>query len=70
MSNDGPKPVPYVAPRVLVINFDPIFPSQAGKTLHQVCGWNDPRRLTEGYIADLAECSNGYARYQVIVIER
>ena len=59
-------PAPFVAPQVLIINFDPIFTSQAGKRLHQVCRWNDPRRLTEGYTADLAECSSGYVRYQVV----
>ena len=66
MNNHGPAPVPFVAPRVLVINFDPIFPSQASRALHQVCGWNDPRHLTEGYITDLAECSSGYVRYQIV----
>ena len=66
MSNYESAPVPFVAPKVLVINFNPIFPSQAGKALHQICGWNDPRRLTEGYIADLAECSSAYVRYQVV----
>jgi len=68
--NDGlkhaePIPASWVAPKVLILNFDPIVRSQGGKTLRQVCRWNDPQPLTEGYIADLAECSKGYVRYQV-----
>ncbi len=55
----------FVTPRVLVLNYDPVFHSRGDEPLHAVCGWNDPRRLTEEYIADLAECSGGYVRYQV-----
>jgi hypothetical protein len=53
-------------PRLLVLNFDPILPSRGGRRLHEALGWNDPRSLTDGYIADLAECSHGYVRYQVV----
>ncbi len=60
------QPAPYAAPRVLVLNFDPILPSQGGRRLHEVCRWNDPRALTDGYIADLAECSGGYVRYEIV----
>jgi hypothetical protein len=60
-----PKPAPWVAPKVLVLNFDPVVRSRGDKQLHQVCRWNDPRRLTELYIADLVECSTGYVRYQI-----
>jgi hypothetical protein len=59
-------PAPSVAPKVLILNFAPIVRSRRAKPLPQVLGWNDPRSLTEGYIADLAECSNGYVRYQVV----
>ena len=59
-------PAPHLAPRVLVLNFDPIFHTRGERPLHEVFGWNDPRLLTEGYIADLAECSDGYLRYEVI----
>ncbi len=60
------EPAPSVALDVLVINFDPILPSRGGKRLHEEQGWNDPHPLTDGYIADLAECSDGYARYRVV----
>jgi hypothetical protein len=62
----SPDPAPFVEPRVLAINFDPVFRSRGDKQLHQVREWNDPHELMEGYIADLAECSDGYVRYQVV----
>jgi len=55
-----------LSPKVLVLNFDPIVRSEGGKWLHEVLRWNDPRTLTDGYIADLEECSYGYVRYEVV----
>jgi hypothetical protein len=55
-----------LAPKVLVINFDPIVRSEGDRRLHEVLGWNDPRALTDGYIADLEACSRGYVRYEVV----
>jgi hypothetical protein len=55
-----------VAPKVLVLNFDPIIESEGGKRLHEVAKWNDPRYLADAYTADLQECSGGYARYNVV----
>ena len=66
MERNEPIPAPFVAPKVLVLNFDPIVESRGSKPLHQVCGWNDPHALTDAYVADLAECSGGYVRYQVV----
>lgn len=63
---DEPTPASHLALKALVINFDPVFQSKGGKPLHEVFGWNDPRSLVEGYIEDLAECSDGYLRYQVV----
>jgi hypothetical protein len=59
-------PAPHLELKVLVLNFDPIFQSRGGKPLHEAVGWNDPHALTEGYIADLAETSDNYVRYQVV----
>ena len=61
-----PSPAPFVAPQVLVLNFDPLLHFKRDKRLHEVCHWNDPRALTDGYIADLAECSGGYVRYRIV----
>jgi hypothetical protein len=61
-----PMSVPFVAPRVLVLNFDPIVQPRRGRRLHAVCRWNNPRVLTDAFISDVAECSGGYVRYQVV----
>ena len=66
MNRSEPVPPDPVSPQVLVLNFDPIVQSRGERPLHEVLGWNDPHALTEGYIADLAECSRGYVRYQVV----
>ncbi len=52
--------------KVLSLNFEPIIPQEGGKRLHEVCGWNDPHKLAEGYIADIAEASRGLVRYKVV----
>ncbi len=66
MNHAESTPAPFVTPKVLTINFDPAIRSQGGRRLQKVLGWNDPRRLTEGYVADLAECSAGYVRYRIV----
>ena len=55
----------FISPKVLVVNYDPIMRSEQNRPLHQVLGWNDPRTLVDGYIADLRESSDGYVRYRV-----
>jgi hypothetical protein len=55
-----------ISPRVLVINFDPVIEAEGGRRLHEVCGWNDPKVVTQGYIDDVRECSGGYVRYRVV----
>src|SRR5688500_4399752 len=55
-----------ISPRILVINYDPIIEAEGGRRLHEVCGWNDPRKLTQGYIDDVRETSGGYVRYRVV----
>lgn len=59
-------PAPVVEPKVLVINFAPVFPEQGGKRLYEVLGWNDPYALMPQYIADIEACSYGYVRYRVV----
>ena len=61
----GAKPAP-VERKVLSICFDPAVPSQQGKPLSTVLGWNDVHSLMAGYIADLKECSYGYANFTVV----
>jgi hypothetical protein len=60
-----------VRPRVLVVVYALRLPSGAGgdggagRGLVELCGFNDPRALTESFIADLAEVSAGYLRYEI-----
>jgi hypothetical protein len=64
-SDSLPAPAASLAPKVLVLNFDPILPSKGNRPLHQAMGWNEPTRLTETYIRDLADCSSAFVRYQI-----
>ena len=58
--------MPAASRRALVLNFDPILKSRGGRRLHQVLGGNDPQRLARDYAADLAKCSAGHGRYEVV----
>ena len=58
-------PASSVAPRVLVLNFNPTIHSEGDRRLHEVRRWNDPHALTDEFIGDLAECSGGYVRYRI-----
>lgn len=51
--------------KVLVLNFDPLVPAEK-KRLHEVCGWFDPRKLAEGYAADVRKASDGLIRYEIV----
>lgn len=51
--------------RVQVLNFDP-FVAEQEKPLHEVCGWFDPRKLAEGYVADVKESSGGFIQYEIV----
>jgi len=59
------KPEP-VFRKTLVIIFNPTIPSEGGRWLSQVMGWNDPDRLIADLISDVRECSFGYANYEVV----
>lgn len=54
-----------IQPRVLLIIFNPIIKSQGNKKLTQVKNWNDPVSLTNQYISDLYEVSNGFTDYKI-----
>src|SRR5690349_14844709 len=57
------EPVQVVAPRVLVINFDPIVDAQ-GTRLTTKMGWHNVDELISGFIADMDEVSYGLVKYQ------
>ncbi|MGI8924050.1 MAG: hypothetical protein ACR2HJ_08445 [Fimbriimonadales bacterium] len=50
---------------VWVLNFDPFIESEGGERLHAVGGWNDPRKLSEGYVSDIKEASGGFIKYKI-----
>jgi len=60
----GQTPAP-VTRKVMAVLFNPVVPSEAGRKLSQVMGWNNPDDLLLGHIADLKEASHGYANYTV-----
>jgi len=53
-------------PRVLMIVYNPVVDTATGKKLIATMRWHDPDQLAAGYIADLRECSNGLANYQIV----
>ena len=52
--------------RVLLINFDPTVEPDSHQTISAHQRWNRVDDLLPGFISDLAECSGGQARYQVV----
>jgi hypothetical protein len=52
--------------KVLVLNFDPILPSDGGKRLHEAVHWQDPRKLAAGYVSDLEEASKGFIKFKIV----
>jgi hypothetical protein len=57
---------PPIAIKVMVLNFDPLIPQEGNKKLHEVCRWNDPRKLAEDYVKDVYEASSGFIRYEIV----
>ena len=53
-------------PRVLLINYDPIVDPTRGTKLSLRQNWNRVDDLLDGFISDIAECSGGQVRYQVV----
>jgi hypothetical protein len=52
--------------KVLVLNFDPPIPDSGNRRLHEVLGWQPPRRLADGYIADVETASGGFVRIEIV----
>jgi hypothetical protein len=66
MQNEVLGGEPYTQ-KVLVLSFDPVFPMNDGKHLHEFMRWwNDPRKLSEQYISAMQESSHGNALYQIV----
>ena len=57
---------PTVAPRVLIVIFNPIIEAQGNQRLVELMGWSDPDSLSQEYAQALHESSAGYVEYQVV----
>jgi hypothetical protein len=60
----GQPPLP-VTRKVLNVIYNPPVPSEQGRQLSEVMGWNDPDQLTAGHNAHLKHVSHGYACFEV-----
>lgn len=63
----GSQPIQAVKRKVMLVVFDPMLPSEGGKRLSKVMGWNDVNQLAAGYIEDLRKVSYGYANFEIVV---
>lgn len=52
--------------RVLVLNYDPLVPSENGKHLHEVFGWNNPMQLADEYKRAMEYASGGALQYEIV----
>lgn len=61
-SDDSPEPIIL---RTLLIVYDPVVDTVSGKKLSEYMQWNKIDDLTNRYISDILEVSNGLAQYQI-----
>jgi hypothetical protein len=52
--------------RFSLIVHSPTLPSAGDRKLQELFHWNDPDRLVQGFVEDLAECSHGAVRFEVV----
>lgn len=52
---------------VIVVIYNPSVPSEGGRRLTEVMGWNDPDTLTQALIDDIRTASGGYINYEVVL---
>jgi len=52
--------------KVLVINYDPILPSEGGKRLHEVMGWTDPHYLADACAGDFKDFTQSYVNFNLV----
>ena len=60
------EPLQVLAPRALVIVYDPVMDLSTGERLTQRMGWNRVDDLVAGYIADIRECSRDQVQYSLL----
>lgn len=52
--------------RVLVLNYDPVVPSQDGKRLHEAFHWTAPKDLARGCVDDFLASSHGLVLFKIV----
>jgi len=66
---NAPPPPDYelytMYPRVWVINFDPIIPSEGNRRLHDVLNWFKPEDIIDQYRDDIEASSHGLVKYRI-----
>jgi hypothetical protein len=60
-----PEAVPWRR-RVLLVIHNPLIEQAGGRKLTELFGWHDPDVLAAQYVADIAEASGGFARYEIV----
>ncbi len=69
---NAPPPIEYhlytISPRVWVINFAPLIPSQGNQRLYNVLRWNNPATLNAGYQADIEAISHGLVTNRLVKV--
>jgi len=56
---------PPMAVNVLVLNFDPLVPSEGNQRLHAILGFNDPQPLANSLVQSIATASGGFINYNI-----
>lgn len=51
---------------VIVLNYDPLVPSEGNRRLHEVMGWNDPRIMAKRYQETLEFAASGAVKFTVV----
>jgi hypothetical protein len=57
---------PPISVRVLVLNYDPVIPSEGNQRLHAVFKWGDPRKLAAQYQESMESASGGAVRFEIV----
>jgi hypothetical protein len=63
--HEAPDNHPIVQ-KVLVLNYDPFVPSEGGKRLREVFGWNNPMQMADEYKEAMEYASGGALVYEIV----
>ncbi len=55
-----------ITKKIMVLQFDPVFPSLGNQKLRQAKGWSNPVDLENSYISEVRRLSNNYVNFQIV----